>query len=222
MASTINASTSPAAIVQTADGTANLSLQSNGTTILALTSSGVAITGTLTATGTAFGPTVKYVTDATDITLVDITSSQVNVGTSFSVSIPTTGYINLTSFAGRLTYLSGGDTVACALGIRISSTNYWFGKWSRNATIYYAGIVGSANSAGYDEYWGSVLKYASTNINAYDQAPLGLDIIANSVPTGTQTVQLIAAYGAGTTLGIGILKGTTTTTRVALEFVSAS
>jgi len=51
MASTINASTSPAAIVQTADGTANLSLQSNGTTIAALTSTGIAVTGTLSASG---------------------------------------------------------------------------------------------------------------------------------------------------------------------------
>jgi len=51
MASTINASKSPAAIVQTADGTANLSLQSNGTTIAALTSTGMAVTGTLSASG---------------------------------------------------------------------------------------------------------------------------------------------------------------------------
>jgi hypothetical protein len=51
MASTINASTSPAAIVQTADGTANLSLQSNGTTIAALTSTGMAVTGTVSSTG---------------------------------------------------------------------------------------------------------------------------------------------------------------------------
>jgi hypothetical protein len=53
MASTINASTSPAAIVQTADGTANLNLQSNGTTIAALTSTGMAVTGTLSASGAA-------------------------------------------------------------------------------------------------------------------------------------------------------------------------
>ena len=51
MASTINASTSPAGIVQTADGTANLNLQSNGTTIAALTSTGMAVTGTLSASG---------------------------------------------------------------------------------------------------------------------------------------------------------------------------
>lgn len=51
MASTINASTSPAAIIQTADGTANLNLQSNGSTVLGLTSSGVNVTGTFTVNG---------------------------------------------------------------------------------------------------------------------------------------------------------------------------
>jgi len=56
MASTINASTSPAAIVQTADGTANLSLQSNGTTIAAITSTGLAVTGTLTTNGVTGSP----------------------------------------------------------------------------------------------------------------------------------------------------------------------
>jgi len=51
MASSINASTSPAAIIQTADGTANLNLQSNGSTVLALTSSGVNVTGTFNVNG---------------------------------------------------------------------------------------------------------------------------------------------------------------------------
>ena len=51
MTTTINASLS-AGLVQTADTSGNLSLQSGGTTILALTSAGAAVTGTLSATGT--------------------------------------------------------------------------------------------------------------------------------------------------------------------------
>jgi hypothetical protein len=47
MASTINASTS-SGIVQTADTSGNLNLQSGGTTIVAITSSGAAITGAVT------------------------------------------------------------------------------------------------------------------------------------------------------------------------------
>ena len=52
MATILNASTS-AGLVQTADTTGNLSLQSGGTTILALTSAGTAVTGTLSTTSTA-------------------------------------------------------------------------------------------------------------------------------------------------------------------------
>ena len=52
MTTTINASLS-AGLVQTADTSGNLSLQSGGTTILALTSAGAAVTGTLSASGAA-------------------------------------------------------------------------------------------------------------------------------------------------------------------------
>lgn len=51
MTTLINASTT-AGLVQTADTTGNLSLQSGGTTILALTSAGAAVTGTLSSSGT--------------------------------------------------------------------------------------------------------------------------------------------------------------------------
>jgi hypothetical protein len=50
MAVTINASTS-AGLVQSADTTGNLNIQSNGSTIVAVTSSGAAVTGTLSSTG---------------------------------------------------------------------------------------------------------------------------------------------------------------------------
>jgi hypothetical protein len=194
-------------------------LTSPGTAGNILTSNGTAWTSSSPA---ASGPVLKYVTDTANITLVNIASSYVTVGSSFSVSIPTTGYINVTSFAGRLTWSSVADNVGCVLGIRIGSTNYWFGKYSNNGTIYYTGFLGSRTSAGYDEWYGSLIKNVTLSSNATDAAPLGIDIIANSVPTGTQTVQLIAAYGALGYTGIGILSGATTTTRFALEFVSAS
>jgi hypothetical protein len=243
MASTINASNSGfGGIVSTGDSSGELALQAAGTTAVTINTSGAIGVGStpsygtsgqlLTSAGSSAAPTwttvssspttLKYVTDTTNITLVNIASSQVNVGSSFSVSIPTTGYINVTSFAGRLTWSSVADNVGCVLGIRIGSTNYWFGKFSNNGTIYYTGLLGSRTSAGYDEWYGSLIKNTAISSNATDAAPLGIDIIANSVPTGTQTVQLIAAYGAIGYTGIGILSGATTTTRVALEFVSAS
>ena len=168
------------------------------------------------------GPTLKYVTDTTDITLPSISSSYATVGSSFSVSIPTTGYINIASFAGRLTWSSVADNVSMNLGIRIGSTNYWFGKVSVDGTISYSSIVTTNTSAGYTEFYGAPMRYASSGSGfATAIAGLYIDISANSIPTGTQTVQLIASYGTVWT-GIGILKGTTTTTRVGIQFTSAS
>lgn len=221
MASSINASTSGAGgLITTADNTGNLNLQSGGSTVLALTSSGVAITGTITASGTSFGnSTLKYVTDSTDITLASIASSQSNVGSTFSVTIPTTGYIKISSFAGRIQWSSVADNVQMNLGIRIGSTNYWFNKINNNGTIDYQSMIGP--STGYQEQYGGAIRYINPSGAAYTNIVPALDITAMSVPTGTQTVQLIASYGT-TFTGIGILKGTTTTTRVGIEFVSAS
>ena len=58
MASSINASLT-AGIVQTADTSGNLNLQSGGTTIVAITSSGAAITGALSASGGVLGTTTN-------------------------------------------------------------------------------------------------------------------------------------------------------------------
>lgn len=63
MASTIAASTAGGGgIIQTADSSGNLSLQSGTTTILALTSTGVAITGTLTSSGVLSATSPTFVT----------------------------------------------------------------------------------------------------------------------------------------------------------------
>ena len=171
------------------------------------------------------GPTVKYVTDATDITLPLIASSYATVGSSFSVSIPTSGIIKLSSFAGRILWSSvAADYVCTTFGIRIGTTNYWFSKASSNGSINYTGMVASGTGAGYyDEYYGTMIRYNSAG-SGFGQTGMAfqMDIAANSIPTGTQTVQLIAACGAAGYAAIGILKGTTTTTRVAVEFVSAS
>jgi hypothetical protein len=229
----INASTSgPGGIITSGDTSGNLNLQSGGTTVVAVSSTGlavtgntaitgnVAITGTLTASGTSFGnSTLKTITDTTDITLVNIASSYVTVGSSFSVSIPTTGFIKVGSFAGRLTYVSGANETMMILGLRIGTTNYWLGTTSVNGTARYAPITTLTGAAGYEEYYGAPKSY---NGYLYGETAMVSDIVASSIPTGTQTVQLIAAAHIAVYSGVSILKGTTTTTRVGLEFVSSS
>ena len=249
MANIINAITSGAGgLSTTADASGTVNIQSNGTTVLSVTSTGAAVTGAmtvssalgvgaspsygtsgqvLTSAGTGAAPTwstissgattLKVVTDATDITLANIASSYVTVGSSFSVSIPTTGFIKVGSFAGRLTYSSGANETQMVLGIRIGTTNYWLGTTSINGTARYSGIATFTQAAGYEEYYGAPKSY---NGVLYGETAMVSDITAASIPTGTQTVQLIAAANVAAFAGISILKGTTTTTRVGLEFVS--
>jgi hypothetical protein len=105
------------------------------------------------------------------------------------------------------------------LGLRIGTTNYWLGTTSVNGTARYAPITTLTQAAGYEEYYGAPKSY---NAYLYGETAMVSDITATSIPTGTQTVQLIAAAHIAVFAGVSILKGTTTTTRVGLEFVSAS
>ena len=79
MTTTINASTS-AGLVQTADTSGNLSLQSGGTTILALTSTGAAVTGTLSSTSTTSLCT-------TSGTILDVGTADVAIGFAKTQSV---------------------------------------------------------------------------------------------------------------------------------------
>ena len=77
MASSINASLT-AGIVQTADTSGNLNLQSGGTTIAAITSTGVAVTGTLSSTSGALngslGATTPCLINTGSETVVNLTA----------------------------------------------------------------------------------------------------------------------------------------------------
>ena len=117
MASTINASTSPAAIVQTADGTANLNLQSNGTTIAAITSTGMAVTGTLIASGVSTFPAGTAALPA--ITTTGDTDTGIWFPASNTVAASTSGTEAMRiDSAGLLKFNSGYGSVATAYGCR--------------------------------------------------------------------------------------------------------
>lgn len=227
MASSINASTSGAGgVITTADASGNLNIQSGGSTVLALTSSGVAITGTLTASGTSFGnSTLKIVTDSTDIALTaDPTSTYYNFGSTFSVNIPTSGLIRIVSFVGRVQNSTNSQGGGPTFGIRIGSTNYWLCKGviqnPSTTTRYGAFLIESyAVSNTYIETYGTNATHTS---GAEYGSPHIIDIAYNSIPTGTQTIQLICAKKSYSHTDSVTLKGTVITTKVGIEFVSAS
>lgn len=212
-------------------GTTTLTLPSNtgnipvvsgtGTSGQVLTSGGSGAISTW-STISSGATTLKYVTDTTDITLPVISSSYSTIGSTFSTSIPTTGLIRIASFAGKGQIATVADYANLIFGIRISSTNYWFSKYDYNGTVYYTGMTfGNGTIGNYFISYGGQGRFDSIPYNSSTSGTI-MDISTNSIPTGTQTVQLIAAYsGTGYTGGL-ILKGTTHTTRVGIEFVSAS
>jgi len=242
MASIINAGTTAGtALNMSADTSGILKLQTAGTDAVTINASGAIGVGTspsygtsgqlLTSGGSAAAPTwttvgsgattLKYVTDSTDIAVSSSAPTQTTVGSSFSVSIPTSGVIRIASFAGRIVEGAGGQNNGQAWGIRISSTNYWFTLGNVNGTLTYlpSVISSSATNTNYDQFYGGF----NTGVNpAVYGRQCVIDIEANSVPTGTQTVQLIVAKTTFSYTDPFTLKGTTNTTRVGLEFVSAS
>lgn len=150
--------------------------------------------------------TTQLVTDSTDILLNNYaTPSYNNVGSSFSVNIPANGSIKLSSITARVLNNATATAHNVVFGIRISTTNYWFGYLDRNGTISASTVLsGLATASVYSEFKGTPTNSA-----------FAIDVSANSVPTGAQTVQLIAAYDTTQST----LKGTTTQTRVVLEFI---
>jgi hypothetical protein len=174
------------------------------------------------STISAGASTLKVVTDTTDIAVTANAPTQTLVGSSFSVSIPTSGLIRIASFSGRIVKGAGTTNISQTWGIRIGSTNYWFSLANNNGTLGYtpATISSSGTNGDFDQFYGGF------NIYPYNYMWQNIiDITAQSVPTGTQTVQLIvakAAYTGNPWTDSWTVKGATTTTRVGLEFVSAS
>jgi len=100
MTTTINASTS-AGLVQTADTSGNLSLQSGGTTILALTSAGAAVTGTLSASGATTLSTTLGVTGAATLS----STLGVTGATTLSSTLGVTTSVDITGSNGARSLL---------------------------------------------------------------------------------------------------------------------
>jgi hypothetical protein len=81
MAVTINASTS-AGLVQTADTTGNLNIQSNGSTVVAVTSAGAAVTGTLSASGVTTITGAGFTFNGAGFGLFGTSTSGAGIGTT--------------------------------------------------------------------------------------------------------------------------------------------
>jgi hypothetical protein len=183
-------------------------------------------------TGISAGPILKYITDSTDIAVTATADSGYStIGSTFSVDIPTSGYIAMKNLVIKLINDETSHYSMPVFGLRISSTNYWFTK--NESTLwgtYYAPVTTSQDNtvtnytiinAGPHSGW----SYNGNN-NAFG-TNFNADIIRLGIPTGTQTAQLIVASAQMSVAsaiydGDFTIKGTDVTTRVGLEFMAVS
>lgn len=147
--------------------------------------------------------TTFQVTDTTDITLSQVPTQQ-NVGATQSITIPTKGTIEL-GFSGEIINSTSNNQLV--LGLRIGGVNYW-------------PVVSQEGNTGYTETYNGnaagteiVSSYGVNNSNSgvSGGALVGLQIEEMGIPTGTQTVQIIAGKVAA---NASVIKGTVKTTRV--------
>jgi hypothetical protein len=217
-------------VVQGGTGSATLTANSvvlgNGTSalsgnLIAPSTSGNVLTSNGT-TWTSASPTVAItsylITSSSDITLSGGTingttgqSGQSNVGSSFTMNIPATGIITFASIAGKYTNDATSAAHSTAFGIRIGTTNYWFGYNDLSTPSYaYTSFITGGSSANV-----ATNLYGGGNSTSSGTA---IDVVSAGVPTGSQTVQLIAASSSATTGGT--INGATRQTRVRLLTIS--
>jgi hypothetical protein len=200
---------------------AHQSIASVGTSGQVLTSNGASALPTF-QTISSGATTLKIVTDTTDIAVTALPSAGYStIGSTFSVSIPTTGCIAIRNIVMKITN-NQANYSSPVLGLRIGSTNYWLNANSGSGVTNYEGAFITV---------GSTLNYITIIYNGVMSAGPGgnsqfgfnqlIDIVASSIPTGTQTVQLIVGKSTSFTTNFTI-GGSTVTTRVGVEFVSAS
>jgi hypothetical protein len=229
MSVNINASTTNG-LVLTSDTSGELKLQANGADIATVDSSGITIAAGKTITGISAGPTLKYITDSTDIAVTATADTGYStIGSTFSVDIPTSGYIAMKNLVIKLINNEVDHYSTPVFGLRISSTNYWF-TVNQNSVFgtYYAPVVISGDNTinnytiiNTGPHTGLV---GATTSNAFG-ADFKADIIRLGIPTGTQTAQLIVGASTGISAiwdGDFTIKGTDVTTRVGLEFMAVS
>lgn len=147
---------------------------------------------------------VPEVTDSTDITLSQV-PTQANVGATFSVTIPTKGTIEFI-FDGEVITTTSNNAII--LGIRIGSTNYYPVWTSAGATKYYAAYLSNVTGTDVVHAYGVMTGNVDVGIGSI---VTGLDIEGQGVPTGFQTVQIIAAKQQ---TNAAVIKGTAVQTKI--------
>ncbi len=164
--------------------------------------------------------TTTQFTDATDIVLA-VVPTQTNVGTAAAITIPAKGYL---LWLPNMEVITATGTNSVVFGLRIGSTNYW-PTISAGGTTEYAISFDDTNSGPGTSTVGAVGVQggaASSPGPTVDRvgALVGMSIEGSGIPTGAQTVQVIAGKSFST--NACTLKGTVITTLLNLIIVGCT
>jgi hypothetical protein len=168
--------------------------------------------------------TYYRITDSTDIVVPDTEASANVIGSSFSMYIPTSGHITFGAVAAQFdTYNANGYSRPC-LGFKISGTIYPLVR-----AYGYSNTPGSSPMIPSYVYFPNPLLAFILNNQTQgatglgqkaDSCPIEYMISAKSLPTGTQTVELVIFKWYST--GSITLKGTVVTTDIIIDVVDLS
>jgi len=152
--------------------------------------------------------TCFQVTDSTDI-VTSLVPTQANIGSTVSITIPTKGYIMLSP---DFSLSWGSNAPGIVFGIRIGSTNYWPTGPNSTYISCFIPITTPTRCMGIGG-----LPTAISGTQSQGAGPVYLPIEGLSIPTGSQTVQVIVAYNNVNGASTPTVKGTTTTSRICIS-----
>lgn len=181
------------------DGSGNLTIGAGQVTTAMLASSNSKITP------------LTVVSDSTDIVLANV-PTQTNVGSTFSMTIPTKGII---TWNIACEVIIGTSSASIVFGIRIGSTNYWPTNNFSGTIEYSDSLVSIGTGTIISSNIGMLGGGANNNGGgtAGGSQTCGISIEGSGIPTGVQTVQVIAGFTTGSG-GTATLKGTVVPTNV--------
>ena len=154
------------------------------------------------------------VTDTSDTALATRASGGSQIGSTLSSkAIPTSGVIRITLLEAE--FDTGASQGEIAIALDIGATKVW--AISDNSTgtsldtvvTIGAGVTGRKVGAGAD-------------IFSTGRASVSFDIVDKSFPTGAQDIKIFMGDRANSTIGEGILTGTTTTCRILVEVIDTT
>jgi hypothetical protein len=211
MATIINASTS-AGLVQTADTSGNLNLQSNGSTIVAVTSTGAAVTGTLSASGVSTLTGGATIGTGSNVLGLKIAYNTASIDRASTTTLATLSDLTVVIGANEtwiIEYLIFAGVNLEATGLKVavstpaaSSSQDIFVRYIPEFQDIIGGIYTSPTASKYSDTSGNVFTYTAAEIVYGSNAQLMISVRVTSTAGGNVIIQTAPETSIATNLAI--------------------